>query len=222
MSFEGLGFIETWAQTQNHTLTGTHFYKQYQLPAIESFDFLVIMGGPMGVYDEKEYPWLKEEKQFIKRAVNAGKKILGVCLGAQLIADALGARVYKNQYKELGWLTVSLAKKGVETGFFKDFPEKFMPFHWHNDTFDLPKGASRLAETKACKNQAFSYKEKILALQFHFEAGEKEINNWIKNLAVDTTAEQYVQPPKEIIKGYSNISENTRLLARILKHFEAL
>lgn len=127
----------------------------------------------MGVHDEVQYPWLKEEKKFIENLIKHNKKILGICLGSQLIAQVLGAKVYKNSYKEIGW---SLVYSTLDAS--KDYtfiPKEFVAFHWHGDTYDLPKNATHLFYNEATKIQGFVYNQNFWALQFHLESTEESI-----------------------------------------------
>src|SRR5512145_1336843 len=138
-SVNTLGTIEEYAKTRNHPLKSTRFFETKSIPAIDSFDLLIIMGGPIGVYDYKENPWLRDEKEFIKQAIGAGKTVLGICLGAQLLADALGARVYDNKYMEMGWFPIRAAIQESKPDFLKGLPEEITVFHWHSRTFGLPE-----------------------------------------------------------------------------------
>ncbi|MDQ7055614.1 MAG: type 1 glutamine amidotransferase [Persephonella sp.] len=155
--FETPANIFRWAEKKNYTISGTKLFLGEKLPPLEQFDFLIVMGGPMGVYDEDKFPWLTQEKKFIEQCIKADKKILGICLGAQLIADVLGARVYKNSHKEIGWFPVYLTEEGKKSQSFKGFPREFTAFHWHGDTFEVPKGAVHTAFSEGCKNQSFEY-----------------------------------------------------------------
>jgi len=155
--FEGLGCIERWIRTRPHILSRTRMYANDSLPAIADFDMLIIMGGPMGVSNIKRYPWLAKEMAFIEKAIQARKPVLGICLGAQLIASALGARVYKDRYKEIGWFDVHLTEGAWNYRTLDFLPAKFTVFQWHGDTFDMPRGAQQLAYSNACSNQAFIY-----------------------------------------------------------------
>ena len=140
--FEGLGSIEEHLIRQGHQLSATHFYLNQKMPELEDFEALIVMGGPMGVADVTDYPWLTSEMNLIDRAISSGKKVLGICLGAQLISAALGARVYRNNCREIGWWPVSTVENVTGSDLL---PESFVPFHWHGDTFDLPEGANLLA-----------------------------------------------------------------------------
>jgi len=170
--FEGLGCIEQWITKNNHSVTYIRLYEKHELPDMNAIDWLIVMGGPMGVYDEAIYPWLSEEKTFIKQAIEAGKTVLGICLGSQLIAEVLGAKVYPNKQKEIGWFDVALSERAKTDSLFAGFEDKFPVFHWHGDTFDLPEGSKHLISSEVCKNQAFLYNDKVLGLQFHFEVTE--------------------------------------------------
>ncbi len=212
VAFEGLGYIEEWAKANGHQLNATKFYEKHHLPNLTSFDMLVVMGGPMGVYDEKEFPWLFEEKAFIKKAIEADKTVVGICLGAQLIAETLGAKVYPNKVKEIGWFPIQ--KSGHF--FFKSLPDDFVVFHWHGDTFDLPRKAVQLASTEACRNQAFLYNKKVLGLQFHLEATEKSLQEMLDNGKNELTAGDYIQTEKQILEGKKYLEENNKVLENLL------
>jgi len=146
--FEGLGSIERWLDAANYQISGTRFFISALLPDPADIDLLIILGGPMSVHDERHYAWLKDEKRFIKAMIDAGKPLLGVCLGAQLIADALGARVYKNQEREIGWFPIQGLALADDSRFI--FPPSLPVFHWHGETFELPAGAVPLAQGRAC------------------------------------------------------------------------
>ncbi|MFT4564886.1 MAG: GMP synthase-like glutamine amidotransferase [Gammaproteobacteria bacterium] len=166
-AFEGLGSIEPWLATAGHTLTKTKLYESPSFPDLDSFDLLIILGGPMGVGDTPIYPWLEREKAFIKEVIAARKLVLGICLGAQLIASVLGSKIYPNRYKEIGWFPINGTSNNPEGGF--EFPQTLDVFHWHGDTFDLPQGAIRIATSRACPNQAFQLNRQVIGLQFHLE-----------------------------------------------------
>ena len=172
---EGVGRIADWARARGLTLPGSHLYRGEKFPAVDSVDFLIIMGGEMNIYQHRDHPWLVEEKRFIKAAIEQGKVVLGICLGAQLIADALGAKIYQNPEIEIGWFPVRFAGSAKEHAPFRSFPPELTALHWHGDTFDLPPNAVRLAGSAGCENQGFLYKERVAALQFHLEVGRQEV-----------------------------------------------
>ena len=155
--FEGPASIGDWISARGHRLTTTHLYCREVLPLLETVDWIVVMGGPMNVYEYRLHPWLREAKRFLAAALEANKTILGVCLGAQLLADVLGAKVYQNAEKEIGWLPISLRSGSGTDLFFPGAPRELMVFHWHGDTFDLPAGADWLASSVGCAHQAFAF-----------------------------------------------------------------
>jgi GMP synthase (glutamine-hydrolysing) len=150
------------------------------LPKLDDFTHIVILGGPMNVYEEDRYPFLGREDLFIKEALQRGKSVLGICLGAQLMAKALGARVFRAPVKEIGWFEVSLTSQGLADPLFAGFPKTFSVFQWHGDTFDLPKGAQLLATSPAVLHQAFRYGEAAYGLQFHLEVTEGMVRQWME------------------------------------------
>jgi len=215
--FEGLGCIQDWINKNQHTLSATQFYRNDNLPAIDSIDWLIVMGGPMGVDDESEYPWLKEEKIFIRKAIEDGKTVLGICLGAQLIASALGARVYRNSEREIGWFPVQRTCTDRSQPLSAVLQQTFTVFHWHGDTFELPHGAIRLAESPVCKNQAFFYGKNVLGLQFHLEVTQGSIADMVENGMEELKVESdFVQSPTSILNETGYHSMNHQLLENIL------
>ncbi len=151
--FEGLGHIRTWAASRGHGVTCTRLHANAPLPPLTEVDMLVIMGGPMNVDEELKYPWLAAEKRFIAEAISLGRPILGVCLGAQLLATVMGARVYPNVDREIGWFDIFRTDAAERSGLAGFLPEKAEVFHWHGDTFDMPAGAVHLARSTGCENQ---------------------------------------------------------------------
>ena len=202
VDFEELSYIKQWAENQGHSITLTRFYENDPLPDQDSFDWLVIMGGPMSIHDETEFPWLIDEKYFIQQSIDTGKTVVGVCLGAQLIADSLGAKVAPSGIKEIGWMPIQLTSQGLKHPLLKDLPkEAFTVFHWHGDGFECPQGATPIATSQAWTNQGFIYqtpKHKalgtwVLGWQCHFEVTEKSMVDMVAH------GEAYIQ---ESITGY--------------------
>jgi len=153
--------------------------------ALTGFNALIILGGPMNVYEEDSYPYLRQVDHLIKQALQKDLPVLGACLGGQLIAKALGAPVTCNPIQEIGWYQMRLTAEGIKSPFFKDLPGEFPVFNWHSDTFALPGGASHLAATSDCVNQAFSYGPHVLAVQFHLEITPEIIHTWNRVWADD-------------------------------------
>jgi len=217
--FEGLANIEVWANNRGHSITRTLLFKNEKLPRMEDFDWLVIMGGSMNIYEEDKYPWLIAEKRFIAEAIRNKKILLGVCLGSQLIADVLGGRVTKNKYTEIGWYPVILTKEARNSSIFSSFPEKFAAFHWHGDTFRIPPGAKRIAESEACANQAFEYR-KAIGLQFHLEYSIESIDLMFNNCGDEIVNDRYIQTPDEIAAQNGSVTEAQKLLNMLLDNME--
>lgn len=175
---EPAGHAEQWAEARGHSYSYHFWDKDNLLTRLPEFDFLIIMGGMMAAYDDDIYPWLAVEKKLIKETIDKDLKVLGICLGAQLIASALGARVYKNDFAEIGFHPVEITDNNkVLSGIEK----QNCFFQWHGDTFDLPEGACRLATSVNVKNQAFSYRHNVFALQFHPEMDKNIIDGLLKN-----------------------------------------
>ena len=210
---EGLGSIEDWALSSGHSLTSTLVFKNQSVPKLNEFDWLIIMGGPMGANDEDRFPWLAEEKDLIRQAIDSRKTVLGICLGSQLVSAALGARVYTNTEKEIGWFDIKLTAPAQSGKLFSGYSDTMKVFHWHGDTFDLPEGAVLLASSAATKNQAYVYKEKVLALQFHLETDSLEE---MIGSGVDEMPGKYVQSENEILSNKHLIESNKKVLFDIL------
>ncbi|UKL14299.1 type 1 glutamine amidotransferase [Dissulfurimicrobium hydrothermale] len=199
-SFEGIGAIGGWAAEKGYTVSGVHVYKGDPLPEVDAFDWLIVMGGSMGVYDEDRYPWLSKEKKFIEASIKADKLILGVCLGAQLLANVLGAPVRRNIVKEIGWFDVSLTPHGWNSPIFKGLPATFKAFHWHGDTFAIPESALHIASSMACANQAFVYGERVVGLQFHMESTRESIEAIVRGCQEELLEEgEFIQKADKLL-----------------------
>lgn len=150
-------------------------------------DLLIVLGGPIGAYEEDVYPFLREELGILERRLEAGRPTMGICLGAQLIARAAGAKVFPSGAKEIGFAPIAVIDAG-HASCLAPFAEEPMTLHWHGDTFELPRGAERLASTELCENQAFSMGPNVIAFQFHPEASARNIETWLIGHAVELAA----------------------------------
>jgi GMP synthase (glutamine-hydrolysing) len=217
VSFEGPGEIEPWMRARGHHLTHTHFFRGEHLPDSHAVDWLIVMGGPMNIYEYRNHPWLRDEKRFIERVISRDKCVLGVCLGAQLIADVLGARVYQNYEKEIGWFPIqwhSGAAHLVPHG-----SSRLEVFHWHGDTFDIPEGGALLADSEGCRHQGFSYGSNVVGLQFHLEMNASGIEALIEHGRADLTARgRFVQTEEEIKRHQPR--DTTAVLGHLLGTLE--
>ncbi len=195
--FEGSGSITPWLKTAKYQITTTKFYQSTSLPDPRDIDLLIVMGGPMSVNDEDKFPWLRLEKQFIRQTIKSDKAVLGICLGAQLIASSLGESVYPNRRKEIGWFSVQgVAHKNPAIFCFPPIVEAF---HWHGETFDLPDTAVLLARSEACENQAFQVGERVIGLQFHLEATPESAQAIVTNCRQEILPSKFVQPEALIL-----------------------
>jgi GMP synthase-like glutamine amidotransferase len=219
--FEGLGSIEPWLRKAGYEISSTRFFDAGILPVIEDMDFLVVMGGPMSVNDEAEHPWLAREKEFIACAIAAGKPVLGICLGAQLIAASTGGDVFPNPVKEIGWFPVE-AVESQDASVFR-FPEQTEVFHWHGETFSLPQGAVLIAASKGCENQAFQIGSNVIGLQFHLETTPASAQAIVEHCRDELVEGEYIQSEAEILSApearYSSINS---LMAKVLDHLHAI
>lgn len=195
MPFEHPASIADWAQKKKYSSTYTKIYDNESLPAIDSLDMLIIMGGAMGVYEEEKYSWLKDEKTFIKNAIINNKKVLGVCLGAQLIAEVLDAKVYPHTKKEIGWFEIEKVQQHQIT---THLPQIVTTFHWHGDTFTLPQNAVHLFKSEACTQQGFVYNNHVLGLQFHLEVRKDLLDGMTENERAELINDDFVQTEDEI------------------------
>ncbi len=197
--FENPGTILEWAEERNFPVRFTRLFQREKLPDPGEFDLLIIMGGPMSLSDTEKHPWLGKEKAFLKKTLALGKKMLGICLGAQLLAETLGANVFPNNRKEIGWFPIR-KNDTADHEILKLFKEESLPaFHWHGDTFGLPKEAVPLFSSKVTKNQAFVWDNRVFALQFHWEVKPENVRLLIENSAADLTDGPFVQQPEEML-----------------------
>jgi GMP synthase-like glutamine amidotransferase len=199
--FESPGYLISWIGQSNNFVTVSRPYEAEWYPAPDCFDLCIVLGGPMSAGDTQQFPWLGRELDFLEKAVMKRKKMLGICLGAQLIARVLGGAVYQNLYREIGWHPVRLTPAARSLPMFERFPESWTAFHWHQDTFAIPPMGYRIAETDGCSNQGFLYEDHVMALQFHMESDVETVNALLRNCGGDLALGSYIQTEEEIRAG---------------------
>jgi GMP synthase-like glutamine amidotransferase len=211
--FEGLGTIAPWLERRRAEVTVTRFFDGGALPNPRDVDLVIALGGPMSVNDEATWPWLVDEKQFLGEVLENGARVLGICLGAQLVAGALGARIYPNDEKEIGWFPISTTPdSGLVDG--------SNVFHWHGETFDLPRGAERIASSKGCVNQAFRIGDSVLALQFHLEVTPEGVRAMVEHCRHELEYARYVHSEREIMNAPARLYERANQgLEQLLTRF---
>ncbi|MFN2309684.1 MAG: type 1 glutamine amidotransferase [Gammaproteobacteria bacterium] len=214
--FEGPASIRGWIERGGHAVGCTRLYAGDDLPRPELIDLLIVLGGPMGVHDIDAYPWLVPEKTFLRAVIGTDARVLGICLGAQLIADVLGARVYRNDAQEIGWFPVTRCAGAEATPFGAALPERFMAFHWHGDTFELPSGAVHLAESAACRQQAYAVGARILGLQFHLETTPGSARELIEHGGDERVAAPTIQSAEDMLAETAHFAEINRLMFALL------
>lgn len=220
--FEGLGAIRGWFADRGAEIRTTQFFAGESAPSLDDVDMLIAMGGPMSVNDESDFPWLRGEKQAIRDAMAREVPVLGICLGAQLIASALGARVSRNTVKEIGWFpiqSVPAARSDRAASPAFAFPPERVVLHWHGETFDLPPGARHLASSAGCRHQAFQIGRNVLGLQFHLEMEEGDIRRIVEHCRVELLPGPYVQDETALLAGVATHgAASNRLLNEVLEY----
>jgi GMP synthase (glutamine-hydrolysing) len=228
---EGPGLIENIFAAHGWGLKTVELSLGAKLPSdFDETGALVVLGGPMNVYEEKQYPFLKGEELLIRKALIEEVPVLGICLGAQLLAKTCGARVKKAPRKEIGWYRVERTEDGKKDVLFNAGPDRIHVFQWHEDTLDVPEGAVLLAEGKDCKNQAFRVGQNAYGLQFHIEVTENMIRSWfqsgeekavVEKIVRDTkkVREDHHREAKRILSNFMRIAESSLRLRRVVKFF---
>lgn len=194
------------------------------LPELNETDFLIVLGGPMNIYEEAKFPFLTAEKRFIEQAIRADKSVLGICPGSQLVADVLGARVFRNDEAEIGWFPVEAVASGNAVNaspFAAVFPKSFETFHWHGDTFTMPPGATHLLQSADCSHQAFSYGANVVGVQFHPEATRESVRSMLENEGDEIKAEKFVQSAEQIASPGKPFAENAVIVGALLDKLTA-
>lgn len=218
-NFETPGYILDWAKAKEHKISFTNFFEAFSFPFPSNIDMLIVMGGPMSITDVNKYSWLVEEKEYLSEMISKRKKVIGICLGSQLIAEALGAKVYDNIQKEIGWFNI---RAQADNDLLNLLPEEITAFHWHGQTYDLPIACERLYSSDATLNQGFIYKNRVLALQFHLEIKPEGVIDIIEAGRNDLTEGEFVQSEKTILAEKAHFQNNRRVLFKILDYMEEL
>ncbi|MEW6264016.1 MAG: type 1 glutamine amidotransferase [Thermodesulfobacteriota bacterium] len=209
--------VTTWARSRGHELEQTDVHAGAGLPCPDDFDWLVVLGGSMHAWEEDKFPWLAREKCFIARTVEAGRIVLGLCFGAQLLAQVLGGRVFPNSEPEIGWHEVELTEAGRESFLFQGLPDRFTTFHWHGDHFSLPEGALTLASSPATPHQAFILPDRpMVGVQFHPEYTRAMIAYYARVHGREWTPARYVTGGEETIARTATLPDTFRLMASLL------
>jgi GMP synthase-like glutamine amidotransferase len=220
--FEGPANIAAWAQQRGHALGTLPLYDSPDLSAARDADWLAIMGGPMNIYEEDEHPWLSAEKDLLRRAIDDGKTLVGVCLGAQLLADVLGGSVAPNPHPEIGWFPVRRTASDEKCPLLTGVPETFEAFHWHGDRLETPPGAVHLAGSDACDNQAFAWEHRVLGLQCHLDYTAAGIEEMLTHCGDELRPGPFVQTPDQIRPIADQVAATQKLLFAILDNLAAV
>lgn len=215
--FEQPGYIDLWVVYNKCELIKINCFENPVYPIVNEVDRLIIMGGPMGVYETDKYNWLTPEISFIKSVIDGGKKVLGICLGSQLIAAAMGAKVYPMKHKEIGWFMITWEKAALMNSLTKGVSRKTKVFHHHGDTFDLPQQATLMASSEGCMNQAYVIGNNVLALQFHLEIVPDLLNGMMTHSAA-VVPDRFVQTNERIQEGIYDVMQNHTDLATLLEN----
>lgn len=220
--YEGPGAIADWAAAREHDLTVVDAVTG-EFPELDSFDLLAVMGGPMGVYDIVGNPWLAGEKDFVARTIDAGRLVVGVCLGSQILADAIGGSVHPGTNREIGWYAVRLTPAGRASTLFAEWPDEFVAGHWHGDTFDLPPAVASAASSVVTPNQAFEACDgRVVGLQFHLEWKNDGLRALVRACSGDLdTRLEWVEPAGALLDVGRRLDTSNRLLFALLDRLEA-
>lgn len=212
-------YMDIWAKANGHQVSITKMCESPDLAKIEDYDLLLVLGGKMSAYQEEEFPWLRTEKEYIRKAISSNKFVLGICLGSQLIAEVIGGKVFLHEHWEIGFMPMRLTEEGKRNPFFYNIPEKFMAIEFHQDTFSLPESALLLASSPGCKNQAFSIGDRVIGLQFHPEITKEQAGEICEELFENHDfSSNYIQIPEEILSNAEYFDNQGNILCTLLEN----
>jgi len=213
--------IITWAEKKGYAVRRTDVSTGAKIPAKNDFDWLIVLGGSQHAWEERKHPWLIREKRFISEILSADKIILGICFGAQLLAEVLGGRVFPNEKEEIGWYSIRLSPEGKQSFLFRNVPETFLTFHWHSDHFSLPRGCTVLAYSAPTPYQAYTHKDhRIAGLQFHPEYTVEMVKFFADECGHEWKKDQYVAGKEAVLSKSEKIPETYWLMEQLLDNME--
>lgn len=213
-SGEGPGILGDFLDRRGWERQTIRLYRGEMIPADwETYHVMIVMGGPMNVYEEDTYPFLATETQVIGQGLRNGHPVLGFCLGVQLMAKACGGEVFKGQEKEIGWYPVRLTAGGMSDPLLKSFPDEFIIFQWHGDTYHLPQGAVRLVDSQHYPNQAMRIGHMSYGFQFHFEITRDMITEWLESAREEIGEAYYESLCNQILNDTGHFLSQAHSLA---------
>lgn len=224
VAFEGPAVVGEWARDRGHETSVTRLDLREPLPAAAGMDLLVMLGGPMSVHDKARHPWLVGEKDLLRQVIREGRvRVLGICLGAQLLAEALGGHVFPNAEREIGWFPCWPESDAAAS---KVFPsgvgETFAAFHWHGETFTLPPGALHLAASQATSNQAFQMGDRMVGLQFHWDYTAQSIAAMLEHCSNELDGGDFVQAPADMQSAAARLEATRKNMYTLLDALAAI
>jgi len=220
--FDGPAFLPQWAAKTDHTLSTVLVHAGQRLPLVSDFDGLIVMGGPMSLRDEPIYPWIADERRLIEQALLADKPVFGICLGAQLLAEVLGAPVTAGAHPEIGWFPVQTTTAARDSWPGECLPPQFETFFWHQDTFGIPQGATRIARTDAYENQGFVW-ERHIGLQFHLEVTPEWAAMLVARDAEQLADHRFICSADRILaQAHHQYRQNNAIMASILERWTTI
>lgn len=216
--FEDAGILLPWLTARGHQVDTCHLYRGDALPDVEQIDWLIVMGGPMSVHDEADYPWLGDEKALLRQCIEQRRVVLGVCLGAQLIAEVCGARVHPSPEPEIGWFPLQAIGDHPLSAVFTSAPTVL---HWHGETFSLPAGAQPLCRSAACALQGFVLQQRVIGLQFHCETSADGLARLCAADDSHRQAGRWVQSAPDMLAERRYYRQAGTVMAQLMTHLQA-